>query len=900
MYYFAMAGVDFLYFDMTNGFLYEDAMKVFLDTCLEMRTEGQMTPYLVPWCFATADGSCGGEGGDTGAFYELFMTQEKYKDLWFYWEGKPLALIKPLNDGTFPIMDDESFADKLTFRKSWITPQPLSKLYWSDNQIVNQGYGYGWSERSRYAECTGIGCAGFANFGGGRSGALSKKENLNAFWETDTMGEGLVFEDAFNQVMTKNPECQVLLISRWNEWVAQNFTDPADRNTDTGFVDQFNPEFSRDIEPMKGGFTDNYFYQMCSIIRRFKGVLPADGASGANTMTETDEDVFEKWETICPVYTDFEGDTSHRDHSDTTGKIQYVNTTGRNDILESRITADGGNLYFYVRTAEAMTSYTSSPNWMLLFIDADADKTTGWEGYDFLINYEVISDTVTTICAYKDGVWQESGTVAYAIKDDRMTVTIPRSLLGLIGENVKINFHWMDNVTDVYDLESWFTTGDSAPERRNNYAADLAIAYTGDGETILPVRDGDVIDGMPGLTFSEEFKSRLVEGLQMSFYFLPENYSAQPDFRLIDSLLYGVMPTNELTADILPRKNDIAAVYEGYILVNESCQYEFDLSYGDGAKLYIDGRLVVDGTYDKEAQAGNKTAKGSIILGRGYHSVRVEYIECTGGDPHLALKGEWKFYYATSENSNLTFTSDLPSYSVGTALNNTDLASFFNITLNFSNAGITSASYMLDGVSEMYTDRNSAYATTYHFTDGCEGSWYAFVRGTHSVVANGAPKPTISNFFETDGSAKDMGGAGIYARIEGGILKIMLKVYDDTSATHIKNVYYEIECSGNKLTLADDGNAVYVLVDDVTYAVIELSGEIVYDSFAQINPMTFFAETAKITLKDGRTDTLTNTLIDSDSFTQVGLATRAGKICFDSVEVKNFTDVVIPEMKIDS
>lgn len=651
MYYFAMAGVDFLYFDMTNGYLYADAMEVFLDTCLAMRAEGQMTPYIVPWCFGTAiEGN-----GDTGAFYHQFMTQEKYKDLWFHWEGKPLAMIKPIDDGSFPILEDEYFADKLTFRKAWVSPGKESKLYWEDNRIVNFGYGYGYVERRRFAECTGIGCAGFANFGAGRSGALSAKDNLNAFWETDTMGQGLVFEDAFNQLMTKNPECQVLLISRWNEWVAQNFTHPDDRGTDTGFVDQFNPEFSRDIEPMKGGFTDNYFYQMCSIIRRFKGVLPADGASGKNTMTETDADVFEKWENIAPVYTDFVGDTSHRDHSDTTGRIQYVNTTGRNDIVESRITADGAHVYVYARAAQKLTSYQTSPHWMLLFIDADADKTTGWEGYDYLINYQVISDTVTTLCAYKDGVWQEIGTVAYATKDDRLTVTIPRSLLGLTGDSVKVNFHWMDNVTDIYSLESWFTTGDSVPERRNNYMADLPIAYTGDGERILPARESNTIDGMPGLSFSDEFVATMKTGLKASFYLLPENYPAQPDFRLIDALYSGAESADGLTKDVLPRSNDIAVVYEGYIKVAKTDNYEFELSYGDGAKLFIDGRLVVDGSYDPKAQDGVKTAKGSIILSGGYHAIRVEYVECKGGDPLLSLKGNWEFYVSEFEEDILIF-----------------------------------------------------------------------------------------------------------------------------------------------------------------------------------------------------------------------------------------------------
>ena len=646
LYYFAMAGVDFLYFDMTNGYLYEDAMEVFLDVCLQMRAEGQMTPYVVPWCFGTAM-----EGhGDTGKFYEMFMTQEKYADLWFYWEGKPLALIKPLDDGSFPILEDENYKDKLTFRKSWVMPNAkYSEGYWSDNNVVNFGYGYGYRDRDsrKYAECIGIGCAGFANYGQGRSGSLSAKQYLDSFLETDTMGQGLVFENAFEQVMEKNPECQVLLISRWNEWVAQNFTDPADRGTDTGFVDQFNAEFSRDIEPMKGGFTDNYFYQMCSIIRRFKGVLPADGISGAHTMTETDANVFENWESISPIYTDYAGDTLHRDHADTTGKIRYVNTTGRNDIVESRITADGGNLYVYARAAANLTSPTESENWMLLFIDADADKSTGWEGYDFMVNYEVVSNTVTTLCAYKDGVWQEIGTVAYAVKGDRVTITIPRSLLGLTDKSVKVNFHWMDNVTDIYDPESWFTTGDSAPERRNNYAYEQAIRYTGKGETLLSARESDTIKGMPALNLSAEMLAEMQTGLMASFYPLVENYPAQPDFRLVDSLLEGSKGVITLTAEGLPYSENVGILYEGYVNVTETKTYEFELTYDDGAKLFIDGRLVVDGTYDPEAAAGNKTAKGSIILEAGYHAIRVEYVELKGGNAHLSLKGDWQLGYST-------------------------------------------------------------------------------------------------------------------------------------------------------------------------------------------------------------------------------------------------------------
>ncbi len=36
------------------------------------------------------------------------------------------------------------------------------------------------------------------------------------------------------------------------------------------FVDQYNAEFNRTIQPMKGGYTDNYYMQMAQNIRRYK------------------------------------------------------------------------------------------------------------------------------------------------------------------------------------------------------------------------------------------------------------------------------------------------------------------------------------------------------------------------------------------------------------------------------------------------------------------------------------------------------------------------------------------------------------------------------------------------------------------------------------------------------
>lgn len=45
---------------------------------------------------------------------------------------------------------------------------------------------------------------------------------------------------------------------------------------------------------------------------------------------------------------------------------------------------DAEYIYFYVETASAMTS-PQDENWMMLFIDIDRNKSTGWEGYDYVV-----------------------------------------------------------------------------------------------------------------------------------------------------------------------------------------------------------------------------------------------------------------------------------------------------------------------------------------------------------------------------------------------------------------------------------------------------------------------------------------------------------------------------------
>lgn len=638
MRYFAMAGIDFIYLDFTNGYIYEKSFRSLLDTCLELRAAGQMTPYIVPWALAEADRNAPGYG--LVDIYEMFYKDEKYADLWFYWEGKPLAMLKNDGKGGMSAFDSKELTDFFTFRISWPGyAWPGEEVgsgykFWGDGWLANFEYFYGYTDDPKHSECVGIGCAGFATPGSGRSGHVySQRQYLDRFLETPTMGEGIMLQENFEEMLQKNPETDVLIISRWNEWGAQNLN-----LLDFGFCDQFNREYSRDIEPMKGGYTDNYFYQMCNIIRRFKGISPPDTPSGKQTVDL--HRGFDQWQDVTPVFWDFEGDTSPRDEPDVTHTFRYQNFTGRNDIAESRVTADEGMVYAYVRTTAPITDPREGNNWMLLFLDTDNDQSTGWEGYNFLLNYKVINDTETTLCAYRDHVWQEIGTVGYRVEGCEMMLAIPRSLLGLTEDTFTLGLHWLDNVTDIYDLHAWFTTGDSAPERRNNYTLTLTVPYDAVKETRLHDREG-AIAHMPAVAVDAP-----CEGLTVTAYRLPAAYGKMPVIEHIAANAMETTVTREVSAAAWADRTDFALSFRGFVAIPTNGVYDFPLKTRGCARLYLDGRLVTEvmNLPAREADQPSK-ALGALPLAAGYHAIRIDYAEIGGAAPDLSLDGDWAFYH---------------------------------------------------------------------------------------------------------------------------------------------------------------------------------------------------------------------------------------------------------------
>ncbi len=457
------AGVDFLYFDVTNAYTYLDVVDILCQVSLQMRDDGIPTPYI---CFLTYSNSA----AVINQLYNDFYSRDKYKDLWFYWDGKPLIF------GQYPDSKiSEAASSFFTFRFSWAWTDAVGNAnhwQWLDN--FPQDYGWKYEGQTKVIEQLPVSIAQHPISNTGQSYSNGIEPPLNEYDLSEYTGHGLFFSEQWSRVKEIDPS--VIMIAGWNEWIAQRFlySDGATtflgknlKDGETYFVDAYNQEFNRDIEPMKGGHTDNLYYQMISYIRQFKGVALLPVAKKKEMITIDGN--FSDWNSVDVTFKDPQGDVFHRNHFAYNKTTIYKNTTGRNDIIEARAAYDNNYIYFYAKTTDSLTSYDEN-NWMILFIDADTSKTTGWEGYDFAVNMEIESDSLTTISAWQsDSTWKFSANCEYRYDNNQLEIKIDRSVLNQDADIISLNFHWVDNIQKLNDITEFFVNGDSAPDRRFNY-----------------------------------------------------------------------------------------------------------------------------------------------------------------------------------------------------------------------------------------------------------------------------------------------------------------------------------------------------------------------------------------------------------------------------------------------
>ena len=279
---------------------------------------------------------------------------------------------------------------------------------------------------------------------------------------------GLNFQEQWSRAFELNPD--LVFITGWNEWIAGRWDTHTWPNpyAPFSFVDEYNWEKSRDIEPVKawGDKGDVYYMQLVNNVRTFKGMKKQESASAEKTI---DIGAFDSWTDVKPEYRDYKGDVMHRDHKGQGDELVYTNTSGRNDIQLAKVARDAGSIYFYVETVDELTPKTDA-KWMRLFIDIDRDKATGWQGYDFVINRSSPGDSALIEKSTDGWNWEKVGAAAYAVQGNKLDLQVDRSIVGLADkDDFEFEFKWSDNMQEDGNVMDFYVNGDVAPSGRFNY-----------------------------------------------------------------------------------------------------------------------------------------------------------------------------------------------------------------------------------------------------------------------------------------------------------------------------------------------------------------------------------------------------------------------------------------------
>ena len=414
--------------------------------------------------------------------YVLQMSEPKGHLGWWTDNGKPLfggsmTVNREPQVGALSLTIEATtesgkpITDLFTFR----APQPsyfdgpTKKDMWSWLEVYPQ---HVFPSSTRAKEQMSVGVA--QNAVGSRLGSMSEHDARGRNWHDgknderkDAVDWGLNFQEQAERALKEGPE--FIFITGWNEWIAGRFSEFAGVKEPVMFVDEFTQERSRDIEPMMGGHGDNYYYQMVSFIRRYKGATPISTAGHMKSI-DVDGD-FRQWRGVEPTYRDDIGDSAHRDHPGWNPSARYTDNTGRNDFVSMKVSRDEDSIMFYVQTKDPITPITD-PHWMMLFINVGEQRGGNWNGYQFVLNRKQ-ADAQYGVLEQSTGGWnwREKARVRYRVQGNEMQITIPRSALGLqdLSKPLHLEFKWVDNMQHEGDITDFGLHGDAAPNGRFNY-----------------------------------------------------------------------------------------------------------------------------------------------------------------------------------------------------------------------------------------------------------------------------------------------------------------------------------------------------------------------------------------------------------------------------------------------
>ncbi len=454
-----IAGVDFIYFDATNAFIYKNVFMKLLAIIDEYQKNGFSPPKVAFYTHSRSFQT-------TRELYRELYQPGLFSDTWYRVNGKPMiisytnaqddlneARSRGDNDYAPGVLSadilgffhfyrpqwpgDPVYADGFPWVE-WIHPQPMHNGVMNVTVASHPNVPMSFS-LTRPNEMTNW----------GRGWNPFTKQNVSA-----NVDKGSFFQTQWDYALAANPD--MISIGGWNEWIA--YKQPY--WNEYVLVDAVNKEYSRDIEPMRGGYQDAFYIQMIQNIRKYKGLSTEPVvAKKAKISIAAGE---EQWKGIPYMAINISKNRHERNSQGAATILRYTQPAAENHIQEIKVAHDDQQIYFFIRGRNNFSNPGSKTNWVNILIGTGAPSLKNWESYEYLIGNSYASGTVSVGKLLPDFRTTASGVAQYTVSGNVLQISCPKTAVGLNGSG-QFYFKVAADVTEPQDIMSYYTSGSSLP-----------------------------------------------------------------------------------------------------------------------------------------------------------------------------------------------------------------------------------------------------------------------------------------------------------------------------------------------------------------------------------------------------------------------------------------------------
>ncbi|RYG51378.1 MAG: hypothetical protein EOO01_08645, partial [Chitinophagaceae bacterium] len=408
-----IAGVDFIYFDATNSFIYKNVFERLLKIIDEYQQKGWSPPKVVFYTHSKSFQTI-------REVYRDLYKPGLYSNTWYKVDGKPMIIgyTDPKDD-----QDEAKSRGDNAYIPGLLSPEILNFFHfkrpqWPSDPVYPDGFP--WVEwkfpQPMHNGIMNVTVASHPSVP--MSFSLTKGlVNWGRGWNPDTktnnpqdVDKGTFFQRQWDHAISSNPS--MISIGGWNEWIAykQPYWD------EYVLVDAVNKEYSRDIEPMNGGYEDAFFIQMIKNIRRYKGLNTA--AQPAKKKTINISAGVSQWNDITSTGVNIHTERMSRNNYSASTNILYTQSAPPNHIRDIKVSHDDKNIYFFIRAKDRFTDNNGKANWLNILIGTGDPATKNWESYEYLVGTSFNNGNVTVGKLNNDFSTTNIGTMRYVQQDN--------------------------------------------------------------------------------------------------------------------------------------------------------------------------------------------------------------------------------------------------------------------------------------------------------------------------------------------------------------------------------------------------------------------------------------------------------------------------------------------------